>query len=75
MLEEFKTDLLSTLGTQIDTLKAKKRQEEEDQMLAIFCPKCWKKHALNDWPLEIIQVFAFCTENHDIFHCPKVKIL
>jgi len=40
MLEEFKTDLLSTLGTQIDTLKAKKRQEEEDQMLAIFCPKC-----------------------------------
>ena len=28
LLEEFKTDLLSTLGTQIDTLKAKKRKEE-----------------------------------------------
>eukprot|EP00253_Pinus_taeda_P029985 PITA_29985 len=27
LLEEFKTDLLSTLGTQIDTLKAKKIQE------------------------------------------------
>eukprot|EP00253_Pinus_taeda_P027474 PITA_27474 len=33
LLEEFKTDRLSTLGTQIDTLKAKKRQEEEDQLM------------------------------------------
>eukprot|EP00253_Pinus_taeda_P033242 PITA_33242 len=73
LLEEFKTDLFSTLGTQIDTLKAKKRQEEEDQMMAIFCPKCRKKHALKDCPLENIQVCAFCTENHDIFHCSKVK--
>jgi len=75
LLEEFKTDLLSTLGTQIDTLKAKKRQEEEDQMMAVFCPKCRKKHALKDCPLENVQVCAFCTENHDIFHCPKVKVL
>ena len=75
LLEEFKTDLLSTLGTQIDTLKAKKRQEEEDQMMAIFCPNWQKKHALKDYPLENIQVCSFCTENHDIFHYSKVKIL
>jgi hypothetical protein len=75
LLEEFKTDLLSTLGNQIDTLKAKKRQEDEDQIMAIFCPKCRKKHALKDCPLENIQVCAFCTENHDIFHCSKVKVL
>eukprot|EP00253_Pinus_taeda_P019887 PITA_19887 len=31
LLEEFKTDLLSTIGNQIDTLKAKKKQEAEDQ--------------------------------------------
>eukprot|EP00253_Pinus_taeda_P006588 PITA_06588 len=74
LLEEFKTDQLSTLGTQIDTLKAKKIQEEEDQMMAIFCPKCRKKHALKDCPLENIQVCAFCTENHAIFHCSKVKV-
>lgn len=73
--EEFKTDILSTLGTQIDTLKAKKRQEEEDQLMDVFCPKCRKKHALKDYPLEKIQVCAFRTENHDIFHCSKVKIL
>eukprot|EP00253_Pinus_taeda_P017200 PITA_17200 len=75
LLEEFKTNLLSTLGTQIDTLKAKKRQEEEDQIMVVFCPKCRKKHALKECPLENIQVCAFCTENHDIFHCYKVKIL
>ena len=75
LLEEFKTDLLSTLGTQIDTLKAKKRQEEEDQMMVVFSPKCRKKHALKDCPLENIQVCAFCTKNHDIFHCSKVKVL
>eukprot|EP00253_Pinus_taeda_P020736 PITA_20736 len=73
LLEEFKTDLLSTLGTQIDTLKAKKRQEEEDQLIAVFCRKRRKKHALKDCPLENIQVCAFCTENHDIFHCSKIK--
>lgn len=75
LLEEFKTDLLNTFGTQIATLKAKKIKEEEDQLMAIFCPKCRKKHALKDCPLENIQVCAFCTENHDIFHCSKVKIL
>jgi len=75
LLEEFKTDLLSTLGNQIDTLKAKKKQEDEDQIMAIFYPKCRKKHALKDCPLENIQVCAFYTENHDIFNCSKVKVL
>ena len=75
LLEEFKTDLLSTLGNQIDTLKAKRKQEDEDQIMAIFCPKRRKKHALKDCPLENIQVCAFCTENHDIFNCSKVKVL
>jgi hypothetical protein len=43
--------------------------------MAIFCPKCRKKHALKDCPLENIQVCAFCTEHHDMFNCPKVKVL
>eukprot|EP00253_Pinus_taeda_P024888 PITA_24888 len=75
LLEDFKTDLLSMIGNQIDTLKAKKKQEVEDQIMAIFCPKCRKKHALKECPLENIQVCAFCTEQHDIFNCPKVKVL
>eukprot|EP00253_Pinus_taeda_P026627 PITA_26627 len=75
LLEELKTDLLSTIGNQIDTLKTKKKQEAEDQVMSIFCPKCRKKHALKDCPLDSIQFCAFCTEHHDIFNCPKVKVL
>jgi len=75
LLEEFKTDLLSTLGNQIDTLKAKKKQEDENHIMSIFCPKCRKKHALKDCPLENIQVCALCTEHHDMFNYPKVKVL
>ncbi len=43
--------------------------------MVIFCPKCRKKHALKDFPLENIQVCAFCIEHHDMFNCPKVKVL
>ena len=43
--------------------------------MTVFCPKCRKKHALKECPLENIQVCAFCTENHDIFHCSKIKVL
>ena len=31
LLEDFKTDLLSTLGTQVEVAKTKKRQEQQDQ--------------------------------------------
>ena len=43
--------------------------------MVVFCPKCQKKHALKDCPLQNIQVCAFCIGNHDIFHFSKVKIL
>jgi hypothetical protein len=44
LLENFKTDILGTLGSQLDTFKAKKRQEEENAAFSIFCPKCRRKH-------------------------------
>eukprot|EP00253_Pinus_taeda_P005658 PITA_05658 len=55
LLENFKTDLLSTLGTQVDVLKANKKKEEQEQALAIFCSKCRKKHPLRECPLDSIQ--------------------
>jgi hypothetical protein len=36
LLENFKIDILSTLGSQIDTLKAKNKQEEKNESLAFF---------------------------------------
>eukprot|EP00253_Pinus_taeda_P021145 PITA_21145 len=55
LLENLKTDLLSTLGTQVDVLKANKKKEEQEQALAIFCSKCRKKHPLRGCPLDSIQ--------------------
>jgi hypothetical protein len=39
LLENFKTDILITISNRLDTLKLKKKQEEEI-VLAIFCPRC-----------------------------------
>lgn len=75
LLENFKIDLLSTLGTQVDVLKAKKKKEEKDQILAIFCPKCRKKHLIRECPLEGIQVCGLCTENHATENCQNLKKL
>ena len=49
LLEYFKADILRTLGTEVEVLKTKKRQEQkyqQDQALSIFCPKCRKKYPL-----------------------------
>ena len=75
LFEDFKTDLMSTFGNQIDTLKTKKRQDEQEQELSISCLKCKQKHALKECPLDNVQICGFCTENHDIKDCTKMKVL
>jgi len=39
LLEKFKTDILGTINSQLDTLKVKRKQEEENVVMIIFCPK------------------------------------
>ena len=42
LFENFKTDILSTLSSQLDVLQAKKKQEKQDELekaLAVFCSK------------------------------------
>jgi hypothetical protein len=70
LLENFKTDLLSTLGSQIDTLKDKKKQEEQNEALAVFCHRCKKKHPPRECPLDSIQVCGICADNHSMKDCP-----
>ena len=48
LLENFKTDILGTLSSQLDTIKVKKKQEEENPILSIFCSKCSKRHPLKE---------------------------
>jgi hypothetical protein len=44
LLENFKTDILGNLSSKLDTLNIKRKQEEENAILSIFCPRCRKKH-------------------------------
>ena len=72
LLENFKTDLLSTISSQLDTLKARRRQEEENAVTRIFFPRCRNKHPLRECPLNNISVCAICTENHTTKNCPSL---
>jgi hypothetical protein len=72
LLDNFKTDLLGTIGSQLDTLKIKRKQEEENPVLSIFCPKCRKRHPLRECPLDNVPVCAICTENHKTEDCPSL---
>jgi len=73
LFEDFETDLLNTLGTQVDILETRKKQEEQDQVLSTFCPKCRKKHPLRECPLDNIHVCGLCTKNDAIDDCQKLK--
>ena len=77
MLDEFKTDILGSLSEQLDTLKIQNKQKAETDALAIFCPKCRKKHALREFPLDakVVETSMICSENHEIKDCPSIPRL
>jgi hypothetical protein len=72
LLENFKINLLGTIGSQLDTLNIKKKKEEENPVLSIFCSKCRKRHPLRECPLDNVSVCAICMENHKIEDCPSL---
>jgi hypothetical protein len=74
-LENFKTDILGTIGSQLDTLKSRKNQEEENATMCIFCPRCRRKHSSREFPLENISVCGFCIEDHPTKKCPSLPDL
>ena len=65
LLEYFKIDILGTLTTQLDVIQAKQKQALEEKNLAIFCPRCQKKH--NQWEclLDMVQMCITYTKDHD----------
>jgi hypothetical protein len=44
LLEKFKIEILNTINTKLDTMKIKRKQEEENATLAILCPRCRKRN-------------------------------
>jgi len=70
LLENFKTDILETLKTQLDIMQAKQKKVEAEQNLAIFYPRCRKKHNPKECPVDAVQVCAICTKDHSTKNCP-----
>ena len=50
LLEDLKTDLLNHMGKQIDTLYSRRKHEEAEKALVVYCPTCYKNHGLEDYP-------------------------
>jgi protein-tyrosine-phosphatase len=75
LLEKFKTDILRTLNTQLDVLQAKQKKTKEEQTLAIFFHRCRRKHGPRDCPLDVVQVCAICTKDHDTEQFPSLPRL
>ena len=69
-LENFKTDILGTISAQMDTLNIKKKFE--DEVLAIFCSHCKKKHPIKNCPLNLISVCGVCAEDLTIEDYPSL---
>ena len=63
------------LTTQLDVMQAKQKQMEVEQNLAIFCPRCKKKHSHKECPLDVVQTCAICTKDHLTESCPSLPKL
>lgn len=57
---------------QMDTLHIKRKQQEAERALAIFCPRCTRKHPRNECPLHSIEVCLVCEEDHPTNQCPSL---
>ena len=72
LLEEFKTEMLSSFASQIDTLQVKKKRAEGEATLAIYCPKCRDKHPLRECPRDKVPVCTLCEKDHETEQCPSL---
>ena len=71
LLENFKANILGTLSSQLDTIKTKRKQDEEYAILSIFCSRCRKMNPLRECPLNVVSICGLCADNHSTEYCPS----
>jgi len=71
-MEDFKREVRQFLTMQLDTLQIQRKQEEAKRALAIFCPRCTRKHSRNECPLHSIEVCFVCERDHPTNQCPSL---
>jgi hypothetical protein len=64
ILEKFKTYILNIISSQLDTMKIKIKQEEENVALAIFFHQCRRKHPEKECPLNVIEIYGLYIEEN-----------
>ena len=52
LLKNFKTEMMSSISSEIDVLRAKQKQAVQDLTLGVFYPRHRKKHPLKEFPLD-----------------------
>jgi len=72
MLEYFKSEMLQTLSLQMDTMHIKRKHEEVEIALAIFYPKCRRRHPRNTCQLNLIDIYLVYEENHSTDKVPSL---
>jgi hypothetical protein len=72
MLENFKTEMINSFSSQMDTLQVKQKKVELEQALCIFYPKCRKKHPPRECPLNSVQVCLICELDHPTDQFPSL---
>lgn len=72
LFDNLRTNILSTLSSQLDTLQAKHKQMELEKTMAIFYPQCRKKHPLKEFPLNTVETFAICEQIHSTRSCSSL---
>ena len=72
MLDDFKSEMLQTLALQMDIMHIKRKKEEAERKLAIFYPRCTRRHPRNECSLNIIEICSVCEENHSTDKYPSL---
>eukprot|EP00253_Pinus_taeda_P022572 PITA_22572 len=54
-MEDLKSEMRQTIPMQLDTFRIQQKKEEAERALAIFCPRCTRKHPKNECPLHSVE--------------------
>ena len=71
-MEDLKSEMRQTIAMQLDTFRIQQKKEEAERALAIFCPRCTRKHPKNECPLHSVEVCFICEEYHPTNQCPTL---
>ena len=58
-LEDLKSEVRQTIAMQLDTFRIQQKKEEAERALAVFYPRCTRRHPKNECPLHSVEVCLF----------------